>query len=373
MHKDICNIVSFVLKNTNRLTCGYTCILLQYLIIEREGKYMSIYRCAVCGSSRVAPETKQEGYNTKKGVLGMALFGIGGAVAGTSGNTVVYYHCAACGQTLNRCMLEAEKKFIEQYLLNPADEVSIMMLRDYKKQYPNIEWEEPTINDNLSVNTNQANINRSTNIDNIINDNLKIEGIHDIEEAIINALYKLNMPCTIAEIQAMDKSCKKYSIPQLSFAAKCLVKANIIEKNIENNETCFRTILSSKDESVLALRRMEFEQLPQEQKEFLRAQHRMEVERLKQESEQRRQEMEEYKRKRHSIQEAILNALYTIGRPCTISEMQTIESCKGYSNQNISVHLRQLIQCGIVERIIENKKAYFKAIPNSKDEAIKMV
>ena len=76
---------------------------------------------------------------------------------------------------------------------------------------------------------------------------------------------------------------------------------------------------------------------------------------------------------KHSIAMAILNALYTAEKPCTITEMRTIESCEGYSNQSLSAIARELVNCNIVERIIENNKMYFKAIPDSKDEAIKML
>ena len=243
----------------------------------------------------------------------MALFGLGGAMAGASGNTVVYFHCADCGHTLNRCMSAVDKEFLEKYLLEPTNAAYVGRLREYKKQYPNIEWEEPTIDDNSSVNTNQANINK---------DNLEKEDIHDIEVAIINALYEIGMPCTIAEIQAMDKSCKKYTIPHLSFAARCLVKANIIEKSIENNETCFSTILSSKKEAFWSLYRMEVKQLEQEQS---------------------RQKQKQYPIDKYSIAMGVLNALYTAQKPCTITEMRTIESCEGYSNQSLSAIVRKLV------------------------------
>ena len=236
---------------------------------------MSIYRCAVCGSSRVVPETKQEGYNKKKGIMGMALFGLKGAVAGTSGNTVVYYHCAACGHTLNKCMSEIDKKFLEQYLLKPTDEVSIMRLREYKKQYPNIEWEEPTKEKS---------------------DNIKLS-IQDEE------------PYTYEE-------------------------------------------------------------------------HKKKLEEHKQQIEKFRKELEGTRPQRIDVAIAILNVLYKTEKPCTISEIYSIlfqesqeKAIEGviYSNQRLSAAAMQLVNNRIIEKIIENKKVYFKAIPNSKDEVIKML
>ncbi len=158
---------------------------------------MSLYRCAVCGSGNVVPETKQEGYNKKKGIMGMALFGLGGAVAGTSGNTVVYYHCAACGHTLNRCMSEIDKKFLEQYLLEPAKAANVNMLRNYKKQYPNIEWEEPVLS-----------AQSTSDFDDVIREN---EVTQSMEEDVLNAITKIGKPCLISEIHQCE-TCKKYNI-----------------------------------------------------------------------------------------------------------------------------------------------------------------
>ena len=243
--------------------------------IEREGNIMSIYRCAVCGSSRVVPETKQEGYNKKQGILGMALFGLGGAVAGTSGNTAVYYHCADCGHTLNRCMSGVDKEFLEKYLLEPTNVAYIGRLREYKKQYPNIEWEEP--------------IKEKS-------DNIKFS-IQDEE------------PCTYEE-------------------------------------------------------------------------HKKQLEEHKQRIEKFRKEVEETRPQQIDVARAILDVLYKTEKPCTISEIYSIlfQECQEkaiegvvYSNQRLSAAAMQLVNNRIIEKNIENKKAYFKAIPNSKDEAIKML
>lgn len=310
---------------------------------EREGEFMALYRCAACGSSRVVPETKQEGYNKKQGIRGMALFGLGGAVAGTSGNTVVYYHCAACGHTINKCMSEIDKKFLEQYLLKPADAASIMRLREYKKQYPNIEWEEPTTNSDLPINTNPVNINK---------EKWNEADIYDIEKAVLNALYDSEIPCTVAEMQVIDKSCQEYSVLKLSIAAKFLEKSKIIERSDDNNEVCYKPIISSKKEALLLL-------------------HKMELEKARQASKALKSRLYEQSCKEHSIAVAILNALYEVKEPCTIPWMQFMnESYRRYSNQMISVTTRKLVTGGILEKNIKDGKAYFKAIPASKDEAI---
>ncbi len=234
--------------------------------IEREVNFMSIYRCAVCGSSRVVPETKQEGYNKKQGILGMAVFGLGGAVAGASGNTVVYYHCADCGHTLNRCMSDFEKNSIDRYLLNPDNEANKTMLRIEKKQYPNIEWEESTIEKNDSAEipiqdnqplTDEEYKKRLEEIQQMREKYAQKRKFQQpqipVAEAILNALYKAEKPCTISEMQNIDEACKEYSNQELSSIARQLIDKKIIEKIVENHKAYFKAIPDSKDEAVKML------------------------------------------------------------------------------------------------------------------------
>jgi hypothetical protein len=94
----------------------------------------------MCGSSNIETEIKKEGYDKKKGIRGTILFGLAGALAGTDGNTVTYYHCRECGQVLNHAMSESEKKNIDKCLEVPdAFEESLVK---YKAKYKNIEWEK---------------------------------------------------------------------------------------------------------------------------------------------------------------------------------------------------------------------------------------
>ena len=134
---------------------------------------MSIYRCAMCGSTKIVPETKQEGYNKKKGILGAVLFGGIGALAGTSGNTVTYYHCGDCGAVLNRTMLPFEKESIERCLASPDTFES--SLKSYKERYKNIEWEEKQV----------------------IFEKLDVS---DIEERIIEYMKKKSVPVRCSEL-----------------------------------------------------------------------------------------------------------------------------------------------------------------------------
>ena len=56
---------------------------------------------------------------------------------------------------------------------------------------------------------------------------------------------------------------------------------------------------------------------------------------------------------------AIKDALASVGKPVTVTELQTVESMAGYSNQKLSALLRQMIQAGTVVKTIDHKKAYF--------------
>lgn len=97
-------------------------------------------RCAVCGSKRITVETKKEGYDVVKGVVGTALVGIPGALAGAGGKENTYYHCADCGQVLNKPMLSVESDWIDMLLENPANWKN--QLKEKKARYKNIEWED---------------------------------------------------------------------------------------------------------------------------------------------------------------------------------------------------------------------------------------
>lgn len=109
---------------------------------ERNSIDMST-RCAVCGSKNVVKEFKKEGYDVKKGVIGTVLVGAPGALAGAGGKDVTYYHCADCGQVMNRPMYDNESNFIDDLIANPNLFPDI--LREKKARYKNIEWEEKTI------------------------------------------------------------------------------------------------------------------------------------------------------------------------------------------------------------------------------------
>jgi hypothetical protein len=77
-------------------------------------------RCAACGSPRVMMDEKSEGYSLAKGILGTALIGNVGVVAGINGKKKKYYHCPDCGTTLSYPMESTVLKIINDCISNPT-------------------------------------------------------------------------------------------------------------------------------------------------------------------------------------------------------------------------------------------------------------
>lgn len=63
---------------------------------------MALYRCASCGSPNVITDKQSAGisYDYKKGIVGTAILGVGGAVAGIQNGTQTVYKCQDCGVAL---------------------------------------------------------------------------------------------------------------------------------------------------------------------------------------------------------------------------------------------------------------------------------
>ena len=125
-------------------------------------------RCAVCGSTRIVTEKRKEGYNLKKGIIGSVLLGGIGAIAGTRGNEVTYYHCGDCGQTLNKCMHEYEEMELEFALKtqDSGDTFFINRVNEMKNKYPNAGWDENKIlNAHIKMKNNKSKFDEKDLID----------------------------------------------------------------------------------------------------------------------------------------------------------------------------------------------------------------
>ena len=63
--------------------------------------------------------------------------------------------------------------------------------------------------------------------------------------------------------------------------------------------------------------------------------------------------------------ESIFSALATVGRPVTITELQTeVVEMSNYSNQKLSALLKKLVDCGRVVKTTDKKKSYFSVVAN---------
>jgi len=198
---------------------------------------MSI-RCAVCGSKRVVTETKKEGYNIKKGIVGGILFGTTGSIiGGTNGNEVTYYHCADCGHTINKCMYDWETDEIDTAINNKDSLYYLNILRDKKKKYPNIEWDEKIEKKqdaNIQITVSEPK-EKKLDIDIIIKDNDFLEGmIFDVIEQSGTSISVLQL-VTIPEFS-------KYSKQKLADTLRKMVEKKFLNSEIRNNHKCFSLV-----------------------------------------------------------------------------------------------------------------------------------
>lgn len=111
---------------------------------------MALYRCAACGSANVVTDKQSEGvsYNYKKGIVGAAVFGAGGAIAGIENKSVQVFKCSDCGVTLTYSMPDDMKSIIDFCLLSASARDNInyhgvpMTWSFIKQKYKNIETTE---------------------------------------------------------------------------------------------------------------------------------------------------------------------------------------------------------------------------------------
>lgn len=95
---------------------------------------MSQYRCAACGSPNVQKVDQNDGFSYKKALVGTAVFGTIGAVAGINGKRSSQYVCPDCGQTLSLPMDNIQKDLIDTVMIAPDALVSTLypsMYSDY--------------------------------------------------------------------------------------------------------------------------------------------------------------------------------------------------------------------------------------------------
>lgn len=108
---------------------------------------MSLYRCKVCGSPKVAKTTQAGGitFNFAKGLIGEAVLGLGGAVAGLESKTEIVYACPDCGAIEKEPMLLEMKLLIDVGVMSTEARNNLVFYGSkldwdlLKQQYPGIE------------------------------------------------------------------------------------------------------------------------------------------------------------------------------------------------------------------------------------------
>ena len=219
---------------------------------------MGMYRCAACGSSHVVVDTKKEGFSVSKAIAGTVLFGTGGAVMGVNGKEQLYYHCAACGQTLSYPMPEFAKTSIDKYLLEP--EKYRYFLEREKKQYPNIEWSADST-DTLNADVQIAEKLSESDLPDTKNE---VE-FEKLKEVILEALSR-DVSKTVSDLQATNEKCILYSNQQLSACLIKMVNAGLLEKNKVEGKVYFS--LAGTTKRIEGKKREEYLQRKQETKAY---------------------------------------------------------------------------------------------------------
>ncbi len=97
-------------------------------------------RCRFCGSRNIAFIDKKEGYSMTKGIVGTAILGPVGAIAGINGKTNKVYHCSACGNDASTPMSNDEEAALNRAM---KENNTFMLEKVYKPRYHNIEWTKP--------------------------------------------------------------------------------------------------------------------------------------------------------------------------------------------------------------------------------------
>lgn len=95
-----------------------------------------VYWCAACGNPDIIIEKVKSGYSMGKGIVGAAVLGPVGAVAGLDGKEAESYYCPKCGARLDHSMPDYEVSDILNMIKNP--EIYRTRLEEKHKRYPNM-------------------------------------------------------------------------------------------------------------------------------------------------------------------------------------------------------------------------------------------
>ena len=94
------------------------------------------YWCAACGNPDIIVEDTKSGYSMGKGIVGAAVLGPVGAVAGLDGKKTTSYYCPKCGARLDHCMPDYQVTNILMLLKNP--EINRSSIEKAHERFPNM-------------------------------------------------------------------------------------------------------------------------------------------------------------------------------------------------------------------------------------------
>lgn len=168
-----------------------------------------MYWCAACGNPEVIIEKDKEGYSLAKGLVGSAILGPVGALAGADGKDVTIFYCPKCGARLQKCMPEYEVSNILRLLKNAKTSAFAKSSLDkLKEKYPNMLWSED-LDQIWGKQSNQIKSEYNTNSSesdnsldaarNKINNSDVFSG--DVKRDIKDYLNRINAPVRYSEIK----------------------------------------------------------------------------------------------------------------------------------------------------------------------------
>lgn len=167
-----------------------------------------MYWCAACGNPRVIIEKDKEGYSLTKGLVGSAVLGPVGALAGADGKEVTVFYCPKCGARLHKSMPEHEVSSIIRLLKEAKTSAFAKSALDkMREKYPNMLWPEELdrIWDEVSKHSrrNDSASNESDNPFYVLQDanNQTISFSGDIKKDIKDYINSINAPVSYSEIK----------------------------------------------------------------------------------------------------------------------------------------------------------------------------
>lgn len=149
-------------------------------------------RCYYCGSKSVSYVTKNEGYSMGKGIIGTAVLGSVGAVAGINGKKSNIYHCNECGMDSSKTMdIGTDEKI--NLAIRHKDEIK---LKTYKDIYKNIEWNKSNISD--------VNVDNSSHydVDKVELFSKREISRNEIKNYIFEYINEMDCPVSISDLQS---------------------------------------------------------------------------------------------------------------------------------------------------------------------------